>query len=299
MDNKPHHNTTHGMTLSSEFNSWHSMKERCLNSKSTSYKRYGGRGITICDRWINSFENFYADMGPKPSEKYSIERMNNDGNYEPSNCKWATDAEQAFNKSTTIMVKCPDGEWLLTKDAAKKYGLNNHTLYSRMRSGIPLDQKVLDYPAFNDRQYYSFNGADKTVQEICDETGISDFNLRYHLRQGKTVQDAIDINNTYNRKYLYQGKEYTITELASLIGVTHSTLNVRLKSGQTLEEAIKGIEDTKNIAKYNYKGKMLTINELIKETGYQSKALRRHLGRGHTVEEAISIIDKNIAIRKR
>ena len=74
------------------------MKVRCYKKASPNYKDYGGRGITICDRWLESFENFALDMGLKPTSKHTIERENNDGNYEPSNCKWATRVEQGQNK---------------------------------------------------------------------------------------------------------------------------------------------------------------------------------------------------------
>lgn len=81
-----------------EYNSWRSMKARCYDPKHIGYKNYGGRGITICKKWRKDFLAFLADMGQKPTPKHSIERKNNDGNYEPKNCKWATSKEQAANK---------------------------------------------------------------------------------------------------------------------------------------------------------------------------------------------------------
>lgn len=82
---------------SREYETWLSMKARCYDRKTKSYKNYGGRGIRVCGRWLSSFENFLADMGTKPNG-LTLERIDNDGNYEPSNCKWATRLEQNRNK---------------------------------------------------------------------------------------------------------------------------------------------------------------------------------------------------------
>lgn len=89
-------NTTRGLGRTTEHRSWFHMLSRCLNPKHTGYKNWGGRGIKVCDRWMN-FENFYNDMGLKPSPEHSIDRINNDGDYELSNCRWATKKEQANN----------------------------------------------------------------------------------------------------------------------------------------------------------------------------------------------------------
>jgi hypothetical protein len=89
--------TTHGLAHTPVYNVWCTMKARCSNLNSTRYEDYGGRGIRVCERWL-SFENFYADMGDRPSAKHSIDRINNDGNYEPSNCRWATPLQQRHNQ---------------------------------------------------------------------------------------------------------------------------------------------------------------------------------------------------------
>jgi hypothetical protein len=95
----------HGMSFTPEYKAWCNMKNRCLNPKLPIYKYYGGRGIKVCDRWMNSFENFLADMGKKPSLELTIDRVDNNGNYEPGNCRWATMKEQSFNKRTTKLRK--------------------------------------------------------------------------------------------------------------------------------------------------------------------------------------------------
>lgn len=85
----------------SENRSWSMMKDRCYNDKNKRFVHYKGRGIIVCDRWKDSFENFLEDMGKKPSNKHQIDRINNDGNYEPSNCRWVTSEDNNRNKSTT------------------------------------------------------------------------------------------------------------------------------------------------------------------------------------------------------
>lgn len=93
---------THGMRCSTEYRIWSGMKTRCYNDNNHSYKHYGNRGIVMSDKWRNSFDEFYKDMGPRPSLKHSVERRDNNGNYTKFNCYWATPAEQNLNKRTNI-----------------------------------------------------------------------------------------------------------------------------------------------------------------------------------------------------
>jgi hypothetical protein len=91
-------NLIHGLSKDPVFDCWVAMKARCLNVQHPNYHQYGGRGIKVCDRWLNSFENFLNDVGIKPTKKHTLDRINNDGNYEPGNCRWVTIQQQQVNR---------------------------------------------------------------------------------------------------------------------------------------------------------------------------------------------------------
>lgn len=127
-----HHAVTHGMSYSTTYKSWDKMLERCTNPNAHNYPHYGGRGITVCGRW-RKFENFLADMGVRP-EGMTIDRENRDGNYEPSNCRWASRSEQARNRSDNVLITI-DGETMIQADWAKRSGVPAQTIQRRRSRG--------------------------------------------------------------------------------------------------------------------------------------------------------------------
>lgn len=124
-------NFKHGKSFSPEHNAWRAMKGRCYNKNNQRYEYYGGRGIIVCDRWINSFENFYEDMGPRPSKNHSIDRKNNNGNYEPSNCHWATAIKQLRNRNSVKIIQY-NGESKCVSEWAEMLNIPRRTLHNRL-----------------------------------------------------------------------------------------------------------------------------------------------------------------------
>jgi hypothetical protein len=140
MGNFRHGHCTDGKQ-SLEYRVWRDLFTRCYNPKGTGYKYYGGRGITVCDRW-SLFDNFLADMGPRPSLDYSIDRYpNKAGNYEPGNCRWATRKQQQRNTSTTVFIEFR-GTKMALADAAEKYGIQKPALRYRLEHGWSLSDAL-------------------------------------------------------------------------------------------------------------------------------------------------------------
>lgn len=136
--------TSHGLTNSAEYKTWTGMKRRCLNKNDPSYDRYGGRGIRICDRWLTSFENFYADMGPRPSDGYSIERIDANRDYEPNNCKWIPMRDQAANKRSSVRLT-HNGETHNLKEWSLITGMPYGTMQARHANGWD-DERTITTP---------------------------------------------------------------------------------------------------------------------------------------------------------
>jgi len=119
--NHKHGHNKNGKTP--EYTTWARMKDRCFNKNSKDYPDYGGRGITVCERWVNSFQNFFDDMGTKPSPKHSLDRFPDvNGNYELYNCRWATQKEQQGNRTNNKWIE-HDGIKMIQADWARYLGM--------------------------------------------------------------------------------------------------------------------------------------------------------------------------------
>ncbi len=126
-----HGNETHKMTDTRPHRTWVAMRHRCSDPKNKDYKNYGARGITVCARWQESFENFWADMAAGYSADLTLDRVDVNGPYTPENCRWATAKQQSNNRRSNVMLDTPKGR-MTTAQAAQVYGLKPVTLYARL-----------------------------------------------------------------------------------------------------------------------------------------------------------------------
>lgn len=140
---KMHEAATHGMSKTKAYRAWQQMKDRCYNVGRPAWKRYGGRGIEVCDRWRESFENFLADMG-EPPKGHSLDRIDNDGDYTPENCRWADALTQAGNRRSVGRIPWRGGQRTLTEVALLE-NVEFHSMRNKVRIyGMPLEQAIAD-----------------------------------------------------------------------------------------------------------------------------------------------------------
>lgn len=182
-------NKTHGKSKSPEYAVWSRMHSRCTNPIVERYPQYGGRGIRVCTRW-NSFDSFFEDMGEMPSNRHSIGRIDNDGNYESSNCRWETKEQQANNKSTNVFIEWR-GDRKTYAQWAKATGISYWTIVQRHRSGMP-EEKIFDASEDgHNKKSIQVNGVTRLTTEWMASVGIPISSFYYFIRKGLTPEQVV------------------------------------------------------------------------------------------------------------
>lgn len=180
---------THGLTNAPEYNIWRHMRDRCLNKKNKNYHRYGGRGISICDEWIESFEAFYRDVGARPGPGYSIDRINNDKGYNKENCKWSTKEEQANNRSTSVYYK-HNGVSRTLAGWCRELKLDYSLVRCRISSGWSFERAIAE--PTNGARLYKFNGEEKSIKLWCEKLNLKYATVTARIsRYSYTFEEAI------------------------------------------------------------------------------------------------------------
>lgn len=132
-------NGSAGRTRSPERRSWTDMIQRCTNPKRSKFAIYGGRGISVCAQWRESFDAFLADVGPRPGRGFSLDRIDVNGNYEPGNVRWSSNTEQSRNRRTNTVI-VHDGKSLTVQEWAERHGVKYQTAWARLRKGASFDE---------------------------------------------------------------------------------------------------------------------------------------------------------------
>lgn len=171
--------SSHKLSKTPTYKSWCEMKARCYNKNNASYFRYGGRGIKVCDRWLNSFENFYADMGEKP-EKMSLDRIDNNGNYSPENCRWADVKTQCNNRRSNLLFTYK-GETKTLKQWCEEYNMKYPNVQSAYYAGYTNIEVLISIYKNNGRRGHinrvvEYKGERKSLYDLCKS-----FNMRYDM----------------------------------------------------------------------------------------------------------------------
>lgn len=225
---------THGLSKTKIYRTWCGMRNRCFNTNVKCYNRYGGRGITVCDEWAGSdgFKAFYdyvSKLEHFGEDGYTLDRINNNGNYEPGNVRWATVKEQARNRRSNRYAEI-NGENLILSDVAAKAGIDFTTLTCRLERGWA-DTSLLN-PARKAKRYDIGNGQIMTVKEIAVASGISKRTILLRLNQGITGDELFDKHKTGVCFYdVGCGRKLTALEIAKEVGVTEGAIRQRLKRG--------------------------------------------------------------------
>lgn len=176
---------THGESnKSKEWNAWGDMIQRCTNPNNKRFYSHGARGISVCNRWLK-FENFLIDMGRAPAKEYSLDRIDNDGNYQKDNCRWATRIEQANNRRSNIRVEF-QGRTQTLKQWCDELKLPYLAVKARLEHGHTVDSAFKHvYPGKRiDSIIVEFNGQIKSLTEWSRELGISYTTLKHRFKRG-------------------------------------------------------------------------------------------------------------------
>jgi hypothetical protein len=198
-------NRTHGLSRTPEYGSWHAMVSRCSDPRDRQYPDYGGRGITVCERWQVGPLPFIEDMGLRPSRSHTLDRIDNDGNYEPSNCRWATKIEQQNNRRVCLFVTWM-GETKTVTEWARDRGLNFTTLKYRLNSGWPVDD-AMQGRRRRWGQRLTLNGQTMGIHDWAKKLGLKPATIYGRLSAGLSPQEALSCSLSQGVRRPHSGRK--------------------------------------------------------------------------------------------
>lgn len=266
--------------------SWRAMFERCYRNSHKKFSDYGGRGIKVCDRWHGEqegFENFVADMGLRTERSLSIDRIDVNGHYEPSNCRWATTYEQAKNKRSNVYLTV-NGKTGTVTDFANEYNINAKTILHRIKKGWKPEEAVVPPP---DKTLKLF-GEEGTLSDFCGWYNIQRSTVEDRLRRGWDIEKALTMPPHEVKIYAAFGHTGTASELAKIFNIKRAIVKDRLLHGWDIEKALTA-PSKKWKQVFTVFGKTGTITELAKIFGIKRPTITDRLRKGWTLEETFTV----------
>ena len=273
-------------------NRYDNIKQRCYNSNSSVYKHYGGRGIEVCDEWVNSFENFYKwSMNNGFDPELTIDRINVNGNYEPSNCRWASWEVQARNRTNNLIIEYKGKEYMVYQ-LSEMSGINESTIYYRLKNGWTVEDILLNPVNF----YYIYlehEGVKKTLSDWEKESKIGAETLKKRMELGWSSYDILNTPiepcNIATESMVYDREEKTLKEWSKIVGVEYRTLWKRYNNGWSPYEVLYGRKRLNKISrvKLEFNNEIKELHEWSHDTGYSKRSMIDRYKKGYNDTDTI------------
>jgi hypothetical protein len=222
--------------------SWQAMHDRCYNKKSSSYNDYGGRGIKVCEQWHSEegFDNFIENMSGKPAKDFSLDRINVNGDYEPANCRWADNLQQANNRRDNHFIVV-NGEKGSISEMARKYNMNKERIRYRLKRGwSPEDACIVQTNKRKSNDIIvTYKGVSKRLSEYAKDYGVGFSTLKHRLKIGWTVEKTLTTPVKKSKIYIVFGETGTLIQLARKFNsvISAKSIEDRIRRGWSIEDA--------------------------------------------------------------
>lgn len=229
------------------YNCWSGMKSRCFNKNNQDYKDYGGRGITICEEWL-TFDNFCKwSLANGYKDSLTIDRINVNGNYEPTNCRWASIIEQANNKRRNHFIEYK-GKKLTIAQWARELNVSPTVIQQRLKRNLPVE-KVLCPQIKETKKLITYHNKTLSIRQWSKLTGLKEQTIGRRLKKGWSIEDALTtpsgeglIKRCNNRKgnhlITFNGKTQSLMDWSRELGISNKTLSERLRHGWSIERSL-------------------------------------------------------------
>ena len=267
---------------------WYKMMSRCYDPKTKHYNRYGGRGIKVCERW-HAYQNYAVDIPPVP-KGYSIDRIDNDGDYCPENIRVADQKTQMNNTSVTVKVE-HDGEIKHLQKLSEDTGVSRGLIYHRLKRGMSVEDAIKP-EKIKAPLAITIEGETDNLVQWANKKEIARTTVVGRMSRGMNAQEALSLPVPERTKLTLQGVSKYVHEWAEFLKVEASTLRARLDRGwsdvATLTTPIDHHEGSNTPLVIEWKGSTKTVREWSEETGIPASNIVERIYRGWTVDKTLS-----------